>query len=177
VKTDLILIYPGEIKKRFLISTGRKRKIIILVVLKEKQRAKINILIRHLGGHSSSQVLIDGVLFNGAAISITGKVVAEAKAAKINASLQERVIFLGKRGSAELKPQLEIKNNNLHVAHAATAGPADPEEVFYLQSRGIDRKTAKRLIAKLFLQKATEEISSLKAQEKVKSYLRERLND
>jgi Fe-S cluster assembly protein SufD len=177
MKTDLILIYPGEVKKNFSIHKREKRKIVALFVLKEKEKAKIYILIQHLEASSSSKVMIKGILFNEATISIRGKIIAESEAKKINAYLKEKVLLLGKKGSARLEPQLEIKNNNLQVAHAAAVGPVDQEEIFYLQSRGIKREIAKKLVARSFLEKTIRQINSKTVQKRVKNYLKERLDD
>jgi Fe-S cluster assembly protein SufD len=63
------------------------------------------------------------------------------------------------------------------VAHAAAVGPVDQEEIFYLQSRGIKRDIAKKLVARSFLEKTIRQINSKTVQKRVKNYLKERLDD
>ena len=48
-------------------------------------------------------------------------------------------------------PELEIMNNEVRCTHGATVGKVDPEEVFYLESRGLDRSDAVRLIVTGFV--------------------------
>ena len=48
-------------------------------------------------------------------------------------------------------PGLEILADDVRCTHGATSGQIEPEELFYLKSRGIDDLAAKQLIARGFL--------------------------
>ena len=54
-------------------------------------------------------------------------------------------------------PKLEILNNDvIRCTHGAAVGPVDPEMLFYLQSRGLDRDTRRTLIVEGFFQSVLE---------------------
>jgi len=49
------------------------------------------------------------------------------------------------------EPELEIRNNEVKASHAASVGRIDEEQLYYLCSRGMERKEARRLIIDGFL--------------------------
>ena len=60
---------------------------------------------------------------------------------------------------ADSIPGLEIEANEVRCTHGATAGPVDPEMVFYARSRGIDPDSATRLIVEGFFANVYDRIS------------------
>ncbi len=64
---------------------------------------------------------------------------------------ENRNLILSPKAKAETIPELEIMNNEVRCSHGATVGKVDPEEIFYLQSRGINRADAIRLIVTGFV--------------------------
>ena len=48
------------------------------------------------------------------------------------------------------KPELEIFADDVVCGHGATVGSLDPEQVFYLQSRGIPNSEAKAMLLEAF---------------------------
>jgi Fe-S cluster assembly protein SufD len=57
-----------------------------------------------------------------------------------------RNLVLSKHAHAEAIPFLEIENSDVRCAHAAATGRVDDLHLFYLQSRGISRTEARRLV-------------------------------
>jgi len=66
--------------------------------------------------------------------------------------------MLAESAQAESIPGLEINSDDVRCSHAVTIGNIDPEQVFYLQSRGIDTEAAEKLIVGGFLQTASMRI-------------------
>ena len=59
--------------------------------------------------------------------------------------------MLGKGPRVDSVPNLEIHNGEIEGAgHASATGRFDDEQLFYLQSRGIDAVNAKRLVVRAF---------------------------
>jgi Fe-S cluster assembly protein SufD len=65
---------------------------------------------------------------------------------------------VGTRAEADLKPELIIFADDVKCAHGAAVGDLDPESLFYLRSRGIPEKEARRLLIRAFLEEAVAEI-------------------
>ena len=55
-------------------------------------------------------------------------------------------------------PNLEIEANDVRRGDAASVGPVDEETIFYLQSRGITREDAERLIVSGFFQEVLDRV-------------------
>jgi Fe-S cluster assembly protein SufD len=58
----------------------------------------------------------------------------------------------------DTKPQLEIVADDVKCAHGATVSQLDDEEIFYLQSRGLDRKSAGDLLVEGFAAEIIDQI-------------------
>ena len=65
-------------------------------------------------------------------------------------------------------PGLEILADDVRCTHGATSGQVEPEELFYMKSRGIDDLASKRLIARGFL---TEVVDPAARQTALDDYL------
>jgi Fe-S cluster assembly protein SufD len=69
-----------------------------------------------------------------------------------NASQLNRNLLLSNKARVDTKPQLEIVADNVKCAHGATVSQLEADEVFYLQSRGVDQASAQRLLIYAFAQ-------------------------
>jgi Fe-S cluster assembly protein SufD len=79
-----------------------------------------------------------------------GRVFVSQAAQLTDAGQLNRNLLLSPRARVDTKPQLEIVADNVKCAHGATVSQLDDEEVFYLQSRGIDEANARQLLIKSF---------------------------
>ena len=61
---------------------------------------------------------------------------------RINGFQANRNLMLDSTARADSIPGLEIEADDVVCTHASAMGTLDPEEIFYLMSRGIDRNTA-----------------------------------
>ena len=59
---------------------------------------------------------------------------------------------------ADAIPNLEIENNEVRCGHAASVGPVEEDTLFYLESRGIPRREAERLIVFGFFQEVLDRV-------------------
>jgi Fe-S cluster assembly protein SufD len=75
-----------------------------------------------------------------------GNVMVRQSAQKTIASQSNRNLLLSERASAETMPQLEILADDVKCGHGATVGHLNEDELFYMQSRGLDLRTAKNLL-------------------------------
>ena len=78
----------------------------------------------------------------------TGLIKIRPDARNAQAFQTNRNVKLSEDAWAESVPNLEIENNQVQCSHASTVGPVDPEQRFYLESRGVPTGRAERLIVK-----------------------------
>jgi Fe-S cluster assembly protein SufD len=106
--------------------------------------------IDHLCPHASSRELYKGVLAGNAAGVFNGAIVVHENAQKTNAVQHSKNLLLSKQAQINTKPQLEIRNNDVRCFHGATIGQMDTDGIFYLKSRGIDEREAKKILVRGF---------------------------
>ena len=106
----------------------------------------------HVGPHTTSDLLFKGALRDRAKSVYVGVVRVEPEARGSSSNQANRNLLLSEKAKATSEPILEILNNDiLRCSHGATVGPVDPEHLFYLESRGIPRPIAERMLVQGFL--------------------------
>jgi Fe-S cluster assembly protein SufD len=79
------------------------------------------------------------------------KVIVDAGAARSQSQQSCRGLLLSPAAEIDTRPQLEIHTDEVKCAHGATTGRLDPDMLFYMLSRGLDRETAQSLLVFAFL--------------------------
>jgi Fe-S cluster assembly protein SufD len=114
----------------------------------------------HLGSQTSSDLLYKGVLRDRSRTIYSGTVIIQKGAHKCNAYQTNRNILLSDKAKADSIPNLEILSNDpVRCGHAASVGPVDEDTLFYIQSRGISREEAQKLIVFGFLQEVLDRVT------------------
>ena len=126
-----------------------------------------HILIDHTAPNCQSRQLYKGVLDDEATGIFNGKILVKQKAQKTNAYQSSKAILLSPEASVNSKPQLEIFADDVKCSHGAAIGQLRDDEIFYLESRGIEEKDAKSILTYAF---ANEIIAGIGLDE-LKDYL------
>jgi len=79
-----------------------------------------------------------------------GRIHVMPGAQQTDARQQARSLLLSERARVDAKPELEIYADDVKCAHGAAIGQLDPEELFYLQSRGMTPALARNLLTYAF---------------------------
>jgi Fe-S cluster assembly protein SufD len=87
-----------------------------------------------------------------------GKVFVPKPAQLTDAAQINRNLLLSSKARVDTKPQLEITADNVKCAHGATVSQLEDDEIFYLQSRGINENDSRYLLINAF---ATEIINNI----------------
>ena len=104
----------------------------------------------HIVGNSASDLLFKGALKDKAYSAFRGLIRVNPQAQRSDAYQANRNILLSDTSHADSIPELEIEANDVRCTHGATVGPIDPEQIFYLQARGIPQNEAEQLIVEGF---------------------------
>ncbi len=125
----------------------------------------------HTGEHTTSDVQIKAALAGASKSIYYGITRVGETAAGAEANQENRNLLLSRRAKADSDPVLEILTSEvIRCMHGATVGPVDEEALFYLQSRGLDRRQSLQLLVAGFFQSVaghipiegvSEEISEL----------------
>ncbi len=84
-------------------------------------------------------------------VIFNSKVVVQAGAVRSDSQQSCRGLLLSPSAEIDSRPQLEIHTDEVKCAHGATTGRLDPDMLFYMLSRGLDRESAQSLLVYAFL--------------------------
>ena len=110
----------------------------------------------HAAANTVSDLAFRGVLTGRSAAVWRGMIKVDPGAQQTDAFQESRNLLLSKRAHADAIPGLEILANDVRCTHAAAIAQIDPDQVFYLMSRGLPREVATRLVIEGFLQELVE---------------------
>jgi len=131
----------------------------------------------HIGPHTTSDLLFKGALRDRAKSVYVGVVRVEAAARGSSSNQANRNLLLSEKAKATSEPILEILNNDiLRCSHGATVGPVDPEHLFYLESRGIPRPIAERMLVQGFLGEVLDRLPVAQVRDAVDQELSARID-
>lgn len=122
------------------------------------QHMDITTAAHHLGAHTSSQLDMKGAL-SETGYSANYSIVNIGPDARNSSGHQhQETLLLSEGARADAIPKLDVENNDVSASHGATVGQVDPDQVFYLRSRGFSELGAKRLIVQGFFEPLLREI-------------------
>lgn len=88
----------------------------------------------------------------------SGNIVVHRGAAGTDTKQESRNLLLSGRAKIDAQPELEILNDDVSCKHGATVGQIDPEELFYLQSRGLNVEASRKLLIYAFAAEIVDRI-------------------
>ncbi len=110
----------------------------------ESQQADFHSSQIHNAPSTASNLLFNSALRHRARSNYTGLIRIEEKAFESDAYQANHNLLLSDRARADTTPLLEILTDSVRCKHGATAGAVDPEEIFYMQCRGLDPVEAQK---------------------------------
>ena len=120
-------------------------------VLGRELHADVTTHIRHASGHTRSTQLFKHVVGGKGHAVYQGKITVAQGADGSDSRQTAKALLLCDRAEADLKPELEIFADDVKCAHGAAVGDLDPEQLFYLRTRGIPEGEARNLLLHAFL--------------------------
>ncbi|KFN92367.1 iron-sulfur cluster assembly protein [Tetragenococcus muriaticus 3MR10-3] len=126
--------------------------------------------------HSIGHILQHGVIRDRAGLTFNGigHILQGAKGS--DAQQESRVLMLSNKARGDANPILLIDENEVTAGHAASVGRVDPEEMYYLMSRGLPREEAERLVIRGFLSSVLTEIPVKEVEKELLSVIERKLD-
>lgn len=139
---------------------GKKASIEIIGIIigKDTDTFPLKINANILESECKCRINIKSILFNKSKIDLKANIYANKQSKKSNAKLSHKTLMLSKLAKTHTLPSLEIKCADIKASHSATIGKINDSELFYLQSRGINKKDAKIILIKGFIGTQTAKI-------------------
>ena len=117
-----------------------------LYIVGSDQHSDTHSVIDHNVAHCTSHQLYKGILDGNGRAVFNGKVFVREGAQKTDAQQTNKNLLLSDKARVDTKPQLEIYADDVKCAHGAAVGQIDPEELFYLEARGIGPELGRSLL-------------------------------
>lgn len=139
-----------------LAEPGAEARAAGLVYGSEAQELHFDTLLQHRAPRCTGDLLFKQLLEDRARTVFTGMIEVTEEARKTDSYLQCRTLIMSDEAHAEVTPKLEIRTDDVKCSHGATTGEPDPEAVFYLCSRGLDKRAAQRMMADGFMEEVLQ---------------------
>jgi len=104
----------------------------------------------HKAGRTRSVLLSKGAVADESRSVYTGLIEIEKGAKRTDARQTNHNLLLSPHAHADSVPNLDIRENDVMCAHASSVGPLDELQRWYLESRGVTRPDAERLMIQGF---------------------------
>jgi Fe-S cluster assembly protein SufD len=141
-----------------LVDRGARSDMLAISVARNAQEFDQRTLQDHLKPDTTSDLLYKNALHDQSRTIFSGLIKVEPGAHRTDAYQKVRNLLLSDEAEANSMPGLEILADDVRCSHGATSGQVQPEELFYLKSRGIEDLVAKRLIARGFLNEVVDRL-------------------
>lgn len=154
--TTLSVVTGGRVVKSHLVASlegrGSSSDVLGLGLGAGDEYADFYTVQDHIAPDTRSDLLIKSALEERSEAVYYGLTRVGLGARNADANQENRNLLLSKQAKANSDPVLEILTYDvIRVSHGATAGPVDEEQLYYLESRGLDREAAEDLLVRAFL--------------------------
>ena len=143
----------------YLNGSGAKTNDSEVIFGNNEQSFDIQTNVIHEAPFTEGKVIEKSILKNKSKSLFKGMIRIKEKASKSNSYLSGRSILLDKGARSDSIPGLEIFTNDVRATHSASVAQVDDEQIFYLQTRCLDRKEAERTIVEGFLEPLSRKMS------------------
>ncbi|UWG47420.1 Cysteine desulfurase activator SufB [Halanaeroarchaeum sp. HSR-CO] len=148
------MLYPCTILK----GRGASDNHITIAFAGEGQDIDTGAKVYHNAPETKSTIESKSISKDGGRTNYRGLVHISDGAENSSTSVECDALMFDNESTSDTMPYMEINESKVDVAHEATVGKIGDEDVFYLQSRGLDDDDAKQMIVAGFIEPITEEL-------------------
>jgi len=148
-----------------------------LYLVGDKQLIDHHLDVEHNRPYNASRHNYKGVLHGTGRAVFDGRILVEKDAQKTDAHLSNKNLLLSRNAEVDTKPSLEIYADDVKCSHGTTVGQLEPEQLFYMRSRGIDTTTAMKMLCLGFAGEILETIKLQPVREHIERQLHSLLNN
>ena len=130
----------------FLKAPGSRAELTIAYIGRWEDATDMKIMVFHEAPGTFARVTMRAVLFDDARLGFDGMLAISPDGGGSDTYLLAKALLLSERARAEIHPELEIRTNDVKASHGSSIGRIDEGQLFYLQSRGLGRRDAEKII-------------------------------
>ncbi|RME62153.1 MAG: SufD family Fe-S cluster assembly protein [Candidatus Dadabacteria bacterium] len=125
-----------------------------VVVTGGREVVDTNVLMEHQAENCKSKQLVKNILFDESKAIFSGTIVVQREAQRTDAVQNSDSLLLSDSAESVSRPQLKIWADDVRCTHGSTSGQFNEEALFYLRSRGVPLKEAKKMLIESFIAQA-----------------------
>ncbi|WP_226005868.1 Fe-S cluster assembly protein SufB [Natrinema salinisoli] len=152
--SKVTMLYPCTILK----GRGSTDTHITIALAGEGQDIDTGAKVYHNAPETSSTIESKSISKDGGRTNYRGLVHIADGAENSSTAVECDALMFDNESTSDTMPYMEIEESKVDVAHEATVGKIGDEDIFYLQSRGLDDDDAKKMIVAGFIEPITEEL-------------------
>lgn len=118
---------------------------------RQKNHIDFNSTVLHQAPQTTSSQVYKGILYDQSRSVFDGKITILKNAQQVRAEQLNKNLLMSSEAEVDTKPQLKIDADDVKCSHGATIGRLDRNELFYLQSRGIDKQSGEQMLSQAFV--------------------------
>jgi Fe-S cluster assembly protein SufD len=141
-----------------LVGDGSSAETVGLYFGEGEQTLDYRVVIRHVGKSTTSDVFLKGAVEDDAQSVFSGLLRIEKEAVRTSTFETNRNLVLSENAKAHSVPNLEILCDDVMCGHGSSVGPLEEEHLYYLQSRGLTRPRAERLLIRGFFREVIDRL-------------------
>jgi len=142
-----------------------------------EQHHDISLHVRHLGDNTKCDMDSRSVVDHKARSLYEGLQKVEEKAVDTSSFQDQETLMLSDRAESDASPKLMIEDPNVEASHAAAGGTIEKDKQHYLESRGMDKEQAERLVVKGFFEPVMREIKVPRVKDKIREEVQRKLEE
>lgn len=146
--------YPAVVLKE----EGAKGQIISIAVASEGQHQDSGGKVIHLAPNTTSNIIAKSISKDGGRSSYRGLLKVAQGATNVRSRVQCDALLIDKISRSDTYPVVDVREQHVDIGHEASVSNISEEQLFYLQSRGLDEQKARALIVNGFIDAFVKEL-------------------
>jgi Fe-S cluster assembly protein SufB len=152
--SNVTMLYPCSI----LVGEGATADHLGVAFANEGQIQDTGAKVIHVAKNTGSNIIMKSISKNGGKALYRGLVEVKPGATNAAISVKCDALLLDAISSSDTVPVMKIHDASAAIAHEASAGKINAEDLFYLRSRGLKEEEAAAMIVNGFIEPITKEL-------------------
>ncbi len=146
-----------------------------IVVSNDQQQQTVDVHMTHYAPHSYGDMYNVGISNGYGRVTLNGIEKIEKGMKQANAFQTLKGIILSDFSMVDVNPILLIDEYDVKAGHGATVGKIEEQQLYYLQSRGLSKIDAEKLIIKGYIKPILDEINDQVLVDRLETTIYERI--
>jgi len=152
--SKLTMKYPSV----FMMEPGAHGEILSIAFAGKGQHQDAGGKVVHLAPHTTSKIISKSISKDGGRAGYRGLVRVQKGAVDCKSTVNCDALLLDEASRSDTYPYMEIMEDRVTIGHEATVSKIGDEQLFYLQSRGINKEDAAGMIVSGFIEPIVKEL-------------------